>query len=214
MFPPEKPAESEAYLTQAGSPSAVESALLADAWARSGPSGADKALEWCGKIEAQGESVPAGVRASAAMTRGGALYGKGDLPAATDAFVAAATISPRNAAALNNAAYLVAKVKGDNAKAFEFASKAVVLAPAQPDYLDTLGYVLMRSGRIAEAEDALNKSVAVSPTASALMHLAQLRAAQGNYGEARQIVDRAKTRPADPDTAKELQDFAASLQGK
>jgi tetratricopeptide (TPR) repeat protein len=214
MFPPEKPADFEAYLTQAGAPSAVESALLADAWARSGPAGADKALEWCGKIEAQGESVPPGVRASAAMTRGGALYGKGDLPAATDAFVAAATISPRNAAALNNAAYLVAKVKGDNAKAFEFASKAVVLAPAQPDYLDTLGYVLMRSGRMAEAEDALNKSVAVSPTASALMHLAQLRAAQGNFGEARQIVDRAKARPADPDTAKELQEFAASLQGK
>ena len=214
MFPPEKPADFEAYLTQAGTPSAVESALLADAWARSGPAGADKALEWCGKIEAQGESVPPGVRASAAMTRGGALYGKGDLPAATDAFVAAATISPRNAAALNNAAYLVAKVKGDNAKAFEFASKAVVLAPAQPDYLDTLGYVLMRSGRMAEAEDALNKSVAVSPTASALMHLAQLRAAQGNFGEARQIVDRAKARPADPDTAKELQEFAASLQGK
>jgi tetratricopeptide (TPR) repeat protein len=88
MFPPEKPAEFEAYLTQAGAPSVVESALLADAWARSGPSGADKALEWCGKIEAQGESVPAGVRASAAMTRGGALYGKGDLPAATDAIAA------------------------------------------------------------------------------------------------------------------------------
>ena len=214
MFPPEKPAEFEAYLTQAGAPGLVEAALLADAWARSGPTGADKALEWCGKIESKGDAVPEGVRAAAAMTRGGALYGKGDLPAATDAFVAAATISPRNAAALNNAAYLVAKVKGDNAKAFELASKAVVLAPAQPDYLDTLGYVLMRSGRLAEAEDALNKSVAVSPTASALMHLAQLRAAQGNFGEARQIVDRAKTRPADPDTAKELQEFAASIQGK
>lgn len=214
MFPPEKPGEFEAYLTQAGAPSMVEAALLADAWGRSGPAGVDKALDWCSKIEAQGDSVPEGIRASAAMTRGSSLYAKGDLPAAADAFVVAATISPRNAAALNNAAYLVAKVKGDNAKAFELASKAIVLAPAQPDYLDTLGFVLLKSGRLAEAEDALNKSVAVSPTASALLHLAQLRAAQGNVGEARQIVERAKTRPADPDTAKELQEFAASLQGK
>jgi Flp pilus assembly protein TadD len=142
------------------------------------------------------------------------LYTKKDMQAACAAFVSAAKLASGNPAALNNAAYLLSKVMNDNAQAFEFASRAVVLAPAQPDYLDTLGYVLLQMGRLAEAEDALNKSVAAAPSTSALLHLAQVRAAQGNIGDARQILDRARARPADPDSTKDIEAFAETLKGK
>ena len=154
------------------------------------------------------------IRATVALTKGNALYGKGDLNGAADAFVVAATTTPGNAAALNNAAYLLARAKGDTDRAYEFASKAVVLEPAQPDYLDTLGYVLLKANKLADAEDALAKSVAVSSTPMALLHLAQVRVAQGNMAEARQLLDRAKQRQPDPETAKEIAEFEESLKGK
>ena len=214
MFPPERPSEFEAFLTQAGQPTPVECAILADSWLRSGPAGADRALEWADKVLSLGDGSAVGIRAAALLTKGNALYGKGQLVPATDAFAEAAKVSPGNAAALNNAAYLLAKVKGDNDKAFEFASSAVLLSPGQPDYLDTLGYVLLRSGRVAEAEDALTKSVAVAPAPSALLHLAQVRASQGNFAEARQLLDRARQRESDPETKKEIEEFTESIKGK
>ena len=219
MFAIDKTADFEAFLTQAGgSPSMVEETILADTWSRNGPAGADKALEWCAKVEARvatdPAAVPVNVSAAVAMTRGTVLYTKQDLKGACAAFVSAAKMANNNPAALNNAAYLLSKVMNDNAQAFEFASRAVVLAPAQPDYLDTLGFVLLQLGRLTEAEDALNKSVAAAPSASALLHLAQVRAAQGNITDARQILDRARARPADPDSTKDIEAFAETLKGK
>ena len=60
----------------------------------------------------------------------------------------------------------------------------------------------------------LNKSVAVAPTASALMHLAQVRAGLGNVGDARQLLERARAKSPDADTAKEIEELTASLKGK
>ena len=155
-----------------------------------------------------------GIRAGAELTRGNVLYGRGDLPTACDAFVRSVELNSGNPASLNNAAYLLARVKGDNAKAFELASSAVQIAPGQPDYLDTLGYVLLRSGRLPEAEDALSKSVATAPTPSALLHLAQVRAEQGNMGECRQLLERARQRQPDPETKREIDAFEESIKGK
>ena len=214
MFPLEKPAEFEAYVLQVGEPTPVECALLADTWNRIGPAGAPKCLEWCAKVEAMGDTLAPGIRATVALTKGNALYGTGDLNGAAEAFVFAATTTPGNAAALNNAAYLLVRAKNDTARAFDFASRAVVLAPAQPDYLDTLGYVLLKSNRLEEAEDALTKSVAVNSTPTGLLHLAQVRAAQGNLAEARQLLDRAKQRQPDQETVKEIAEFEESLKGK
>jgi tetratricopeptide (TPR) repeat protein len=214
MFPPERPSEFEAFVGQTGEPTPVECAIVADAWLRSGPDGAGRSIEWADKSLKGGEAVPAGVRAAALLTKGNALYGKGQLDAATDAFVEAARTTPGSAPALNNAAYLLARVKGDTAKAFELASSAVQIAPGQPDYLDTLGFVLLRSGRLAEAEDALSKSVAAAPTPSALLHLAQVRAEQGNMGECRQLIERARQRQPDPETKREIDAFEESIKGK
>jgi len=214
LFPQDRVAEFEAFMTQVGEPGPVECALLAVTWSRGGPQGADKAIGWCVRVEAMGDKAPVGVRAACLLTKGTALYGKGDNSAAADAFVEAATLAPGSAEALNNAAYLLTRTKRDPAKAMDFAARAVLLEPAQPDYLDTFGYVLLNAGKLAEAEDALAKSIAASPSANSLLHLAQLRAVQGNFTEARQVLDRARARPSDPETKKDIDDFASTLQGK
>jgi tetratricopeptide (TPR) repeat protein len=219
MFAADKTADFEIFLMQGGAvPTLVEEAILADTWSRSGPAGSDKALEWCSKVDARGaadaKSVPPSVESAVALTRGAVLYGRGDLEGACTAFVRAAQLANNNPAALNNAAYLLTKVRKDYSQAFELATRAVLLAPAQADYLDTLGFVLLQMGRLADAEDALNKSVAASPSTSGLLHLAQVRAAQGNIGDARQILDRARARPADPDSTKDIEAFAETLKGK
>jgi tetratricopeptide (TPR) repeat protein len=115
---------------------------------------------------------------------------------------------------LNNAAYLLVSSKGDTTKSFEYASKAVLLAPQNPDYLDTLGFVLLKLNRLAEAEDALSKSVAASPTAAALFHLAQVKLAQGDRAASRQALDRAIAAGPPPDLKKDIDAFAATLADK
>jgi len=142
------------------------------------------------------------------------LYGRGDLPAACDAFVRSVELNAGNPAALNNAAYLLVTVKGDTTKSFEYATKAVLLAPQNPDYLDTLGLALLKLNRLPEAEDALNKSIAAAPTPSALFHLAQVKQAQGDRAAARQALERANAGSPPPDLKKEIDAFAATLADK
>ncbi len=215
MFEPkDMGAQLEALLVGAGTPTPVECAILADTYTRMGPAGADKALEWCGRVDALGESAPVGVRAGTELTRGSVLYGQGKMNEACDAFERAAKLSPRNPAALNNAAYLMVVAKGDAAGAYEYAAKAVLLAPSQPDYLDTMGLVLLKLGRLDEAADALEKSIAAAPSSNAYLHLAQVRAAQGRAGDARQALERARAQPASDDTKKEIEEFAATLANK
>jgi tetratricopeptide (TPR) repeat protein len=208
-------ADLEALVVQVGSPTAVEAAILADTFARLGSAGADKALEWCGKVDAMGDAAPPGVRAGNDLTRGSVLYGKGDVAGACDAFERAAKLSGRNAAALNNAAYLLSTHKKDHRTAFEYASRAVQLAPSQPDYLDTLGYVLIQLSRFDDAVDALEKSVALQPSATAFLHLAQARAGQGKVPEARRAIEQANALgQAPPDVKKQIDELSASLAGK
>jgi tetratricopeptide (TPR) repeat protein len=204
----------EAILAPGGTAAPLGCALLADSWSRLGPAGADQALQWCDKALAPGESVPAGIRAGTELTRGNVLYGRGELSAACDAFIRSVELNTGNPAALNNAAYLLVTERNETTKSFEYATKAVSLAPQNPDYLDTLGLVLLKLNRLTEAEDALNKSVAAAPTASALFHLAQVKQAQGDRSAARQALDRANAAGPAADLKKEIDAFAATLADK
>ena len=142
------------------------------------------------------------------------LYGRGELPSACDAFVRSVELNSGNPAALNNAAYLLVTLRGETTKSFEYASKAVLLVPQNPDYLDTLGLILLKLNRLPEAEDALNRSIAAGSTPSANLHLAQVKLAQGDRAAARQALDRAIGGNPSPDLKKEIDAFVPSLADK
>ncbi|MFO0963901.1 MAG: hypothetical protein U0625_13490 [Phycisphaerales bacterium] len=214
IYTPDRAADYEALLTQGATPTPLEAVTIAEQWARSGPDGIDKALSWADKVLAAGDSTLPAIRAGAQMVRGGALYGKGDLAGACDAFERAAELVPTNPAALNNAAYLLIKVKNDPAKALPLAEKAVTIAPAQAEYLDTLGLAQLKSGKAQQAEETLGRAMSMGESASAAMHLAQAKAALGKTSEAQQAIDRARRLATDPDTKKEVEETASNLSRK
>ena len=74
--------------------------------------------------------------------------------------------------------------------------------------------MLLKLNRLAEAEDTLTKSVSAAPTASALLHLAQVKQAQGDRAAARQAVERARAASPSPDLTKEIDAFAGTIADK
>jgi tetratricopeptide (TPR) repeat protein len=90
--------------------------------------------------------------------------------------------------ALNDLAWLLLQ-KNEYAEAEALAREAVQLKPAMHQAWDTLGEILMRQGKLAEAEVALEKVLALTPDSpGALLHMAQLQAAKGDKPHAREIL--------------------------
>ncbi|WP_119293224.1 XrtA/PEP-CTERM system TPR-repeat protein PrsT [Azohydromonas sediminis] len=70
-------------------------------------------------------------------------------------------INPDNAIALNNVAWTMARQGKPGA--LEYAEKANRLAPNQPVFMDTLGYVLSEAGQHERAIEVQQKAVAAQP---------------------------------------------------
>lgn len=88
---------------------------------------------------------------------------------------------PNHAASLNNLAYLYVENYSNPEKALELAMKAYRQDLNQPGIIDTLGYVLYRNGRYAEAQRLLEKAATLLPdSATVIYHLAL---AQNKLGE-------------------------------
>lgn len=95
-------------------------------------------------------------------------------PQFTDAYVAA----------MNNLASLYADGFGSTPEALRLAEKAIALAPGNPAVLDTLGYALLRNGRVREALLNLEKAALLLPDNPVVRyHLALARTEAGRKGE-------------------------------
>ncbi len=65
---------------------------------------------------------------------------------------------PRQARAYNNLAYLLADENRDLEEAARLARQALILDPANPLFMDTLGFALMSQGQYAEAANVLERA--------------------------------------------------------
>ncbi len=72
------------------------------------------------------------------------------------------TINPRNGDALNYVAYSLGDANTDLIRAEQLAKQALELRPSDGLYLDTLGWVQFRMGKLADAEETLAKAVNLS----------------------------------------------------
>jgi len=68
---------------------------------------------------------------------------------------------PKNIAALNNLAWLLRE--SDQPQALTLAKKASELAPENAAVLDTYGWILHLSGKHSEAQDMIEKALALAP---------------------------------------------------
>jgi tetratricopeptide (TPR) repeat protein len=72
------------------------------------------------------------------------------------------TINPKNGDALNYVAYTLGDTNTDLSRAEQLAKQALELRPSDGFYLDTLGWVQFRMGKLADAEQTLAKAVNLS----------------------------------------------------
>ena len=84
-----------------------------------------------------------------------------DYDAAEKMYTGIVRTQPNNAIALNNLAWVTAKLKKDGAVAY--AEKAVSLVPDQAAYMDTLAMLLSEKNEYAKALEWQNKAIALQP---------------------------------------------------
>lgn len=109
-------------------------------------------------------------------------------------------MDPNRAAALNDLAYLLADSGPQSEEALKYAEKAVEISPEDPDYADTLGWVLYKRGLYGRAVEYIENAASRGPNPVWKYHLAMAYAKVGNLSKARAIYDVAlKTNPNVPE---------------
>jgi len=102
---------------------------------------------------------------------------------------------PQYGQAYNNLAWLLAENRDRPEEAVRLARQAVLLAPANPRYLDTLGFALAQAGQEKEAADVLERARGKAvhyPAAEQVeigLRLARVQLALGQPHLARQVLD-------------------------
>lgn len=119
---------------------------------------------------------------------GEAALARNDLQGASQRFRGLIVALPENPVVLNNAAWTAGRLKSPDAVAL--AEKANLLAPNQPQFMDTLGMLLLEKGEVARANELLAAAVELAPQAHGI-RLNQARALikAGKKREARLLLD-------------------------
>jgi tetratricopeptide (TPR) repeat protein len=114
------------------------------------------------------------------------LQAQGKLGAAEDSYRAAARLAPDDVVVLNKLGYFLAEQNKDLAEALKLTQRAVDAQPANPSFLDSLGWVHFKLGHLDEAERYLNESVRLNrESALTHEHLGDVYARRGETRQAR-----------------------------
>ncbi len=94
---------------------------------------------------------------------------------------------PEDATVLNNYAYFLADCNIDNKKALELSKKAVEKKPELASYRDTLGYIYLKNGDIAKAEENLLFAYKKTPlNPDICLHMGDLYFKKGDFDKAKE----------------------------
>ena len=94
-------------------------------------------------------------------------------------------VDPDSAAALNYIGYMLADRNMRLKESLDFITKALELSPENGAYLDSLGWVYFRMGRLPEAEENLRRAVAKTQSDPTVHdHIAQVLIAESKVQEA------------------------------
>jgi tetratricopeptide (TPR) repeat protein len=121
---------------------------------------------------------------------------QGKRTAAIGHFRKVVELQPDNADALNNLAYLLAEQSNDLDQPLSYAERAVRLAPADPAFADTLGWILYRKGLYHAAIPYLERAAAGNDDVVPKYHLALAYGKNGNIEQGRAVFSVASTRNA------------------
>jgi Tfp pilus assembly protein PilF len=132
---------------------------------------------------------------------------RGDHAAATEQFRKVVAAEPNNVQALNNLAYLLSEYGKKPDDALKYAEKAVELAPDNPEFADTIGWILFRKGLYSSAVKQLERSAARQGSPLWQYHLAMAYAKNGELVRGRAVLEAALKRNPTLPEAKMAQDI-------
>jgi tetratricopeptide (TPR) repeat protein len=188
---------------------------LASLYAELGSAGTEKAValfdQAAAAAKAAGGSEAAQLQALAYLQAGNVLYADKNCEKAVQSFEQAVALIPNNPSALNNAAYLIAKCGSNPSRAIELSRKCVELNPNVDDFLDTLGFVLLRAGKASEAIEPLQKAIVISQKPASMIHLAEAFIELKRPAEAREFLEKAKNRAPSDEQLGEIKALEAKL---
>jgi len=147
------------------------------------------------------KQAPENVRAWSLL--GDSAFRLKSYPEAEKAYGRALDLDPKNGDLLNNLAWVYLQQEKRLGKAQELVQAALVHAPARrPYYLDTLGVIFLKDGKVPDAVAALKESTETIPQdqpeflAEAYLHLADAyRAAGDNIAADNALKQRRALRP-------------------
>ena len=116
---------------------------------------------------------------------------RGNQGGALEHFRKAVEANPRNAQATNNLAYLLAEYSNKPEEALKYAEKAVQLAPEEPSYCDTMGWILYRKGLYSQAVGYLQRASSNKADVVWKYHLAMAYAKAGDLANGRATLNAA-----------------------
>ncbi len=88
--------------------------------------------------------------------------------------------SPRNPIALNNLGYFLTERDEKFDEAIKLIEQALEIDPLNPSYLDSLGWVYFKLGKLSEAEKYLKEALQIDDTSSTIHeHLGDVYQKQG-----------------------------------
>lgn len=144
----------------------------------------------------------------AAIERAIVLYKAGRVAEAEKAFAAIAG-KAKTAPDFNNLCWVKATAGILLQSALEDCGKALEMAPESGPYVDSLGMVLLKLGRLDEALKAYDKAVSKKVGSASLMGRSFVHARKGDT--ARAEADRAEALKLDPDAERRFEDYGLKL---
>jgi Flp pilus assembly protein TadD len=152
--------------------------------------------------------------AGARINLGAALDSKGQTDEAIRQYQEAIRLKPDAGEARNNLGYLWAR-RGENLdQARALIEKAVQLEPKNAEFLDSLGWVLLKLNRASEALDYQLKAIETSatPDASLYDHLGDIYAALKQRGQAAEAWHKSLSLSPDSQVQKKLDGLSAPFE--
>jgi tetratricopeptide (TPR) repeat protein len=126
---------------------------------------------------------------------------------AVEQFRKAVEANPDNAEALNNLAYALMEFRKQTDEALKYAQKAQELMPDQPEYADTLGWIMYQKGVYPTAVRYLERATQKGDRAVWKYHLAMAYARSGDLKKAKTTLDAALKRDPKAPEAKLAMDI-------
>jgi putative PEP-CTERM system TPR-repeat lipoprotein len=159
--------------------------MLADLYAKAGNNAV--AMRTCDDILRRHPGF-----APAYFEQGRILEKSGNKKDAVKKYRDALAVSANYVASLNNLAYLYADGYGSKSESVRLAETALALQPDNAGVMDTLGYALLKNGRLQEARKILEKAATLLPdNPTVKFHLALAYKESGDRGAAVAMLQKA-----------------------